>query len=258
MSEHVEISPRSLSGAVANFSASSYGGTFAELQSLGLFIIGVDFYTSKSEVAGRFPPEWRAYFPAGVSSWIPEDEAQRWSQTGLAAFERKDGRVWDISIRVSHQMRVCAWRLRQISEAYSQQLQALTLDGAFEPGQRFEDGFTWLGYLAIQAFLVDACVLRDYLMELCSSTIYQQPSHRITSMGGLLKSKILNAAGLDDLLASTLRTAANAGGWLHQLGQYRDLTVHSAPLASARERLFAVKCTYAIGLILFPIKISNN
>jgi len=52
-----------------------------------------------------------------------------------------------------------------VSDTYHDQLRSSTEGGSFRAGQRCEDAFTWLGYLALQTFLVDACVLRDYLAE---------------------------------------------------------------------------------------------
>src|SRR5438105_3706009 len=87
-----------------------------------------------------------------------------WRQIAHAAFKAKRGRLWDSASRIAHQLRVCGWRLRQVSEAYRDQLWARS-DGKFAAGQHFQDQFTWLVYLAIQSFLLDACILRDYIAE---------------------------------------------------------------------------------------------
>lgn len=183
--------------------------------------------------------------------WPSEDEAQRWSQIGHAAFSRNDGRLWDVASRISHQLRVCSWRLRQISDSYSDQLNAKIKGDAFRVGTRFADGFTWLAYLSIQAFLVDACILRDYMAEyyalfLCPD---QQLFGRnpITSMGGL-KRKLLDKLTCEDAATKALQVATTEGGWLHELGAYRDLVVHSAPLAKAQSRMFAVTAELCLGV----------
>ena len=103
--------------------------------------------------------------------------------------------LWDTASRIGHQLRVCDWRLREISEAYSTQLLARLKRKDFKIGTRFEDGFTWLTYLSLQSFLVDACILRDYLSEFAAEYIYKPMidlgNQRITAMGAL-KKKVLN------------------------------------------------------------------
>src|ERR1019366_8070066 len=163
--------------------------------------------------------------------------------------KRKKGRLWDLASRISHQMRVCSWRLRQISEAYREQLFAKYDGSEFRKGQRFEDGFTWLAYMSIQSFLVDACILRDYLAEFSAHFIYTSHQSRraaLTSMAAL-KKKILDTIADADAVTQFLKDATSDGGWLKELGEYRDLVVHSAPLAKAEQKLFAVCDVIDIG-----------
>ena len=181
--------------------------------------------------------------------WPCEEEVDTWSEIGHAAFTRNNGRLWDIASRVSHQLRVCSWRLRQISEAYSNQLNARA-KSKFQVGQRFQDAFTWLAYLAIQSFLVDACVLRDYLTEYYSLFLCPDQDlvggSSITSMGKL-KKKVLNNTKSEDPITKTLQASTDDGGWLYEVGAYRDLVVHSAPLAQAQGHLFAVADEVKLG-----------
>lgn len=115
----------------------------------------------------------------------------------------------------------------------------------FLSGRRSVDRFTWLGYLAIQSFLVDACVLRDYLAEYRALILSQGGQHsfrtKVTRIGSLKKQyldKVIPTLPVDQALAG----AAAIGCWLHLLGSYRDLVVHFAPLARAGKALYAV-CT---------------
>ena len=150
--------------------------------------------------------------------------------------------LWDTASRIGHQLRVCDWRLREISEAYSNQLLARLKQKDFKIGTRFEDGFTWLTYLSLQSFLVDACILRDYLSEFAAEYIYKPlidlKNQRITAMAAL-KKKVLNKISDPDTLTKELEMAAGENGWLTLLGNYRDLVVHSAPLAQAKVKLFS-------------------
>jgi hypothetical protein len=133
--------------------------------------------------------------------------------------------------------------LRQVSDCYRDQLNALVRASSFRDGHRFVDGFTWLAYLAIQSFLVDACVLRDYLAEYRALLLTQAGQHtfkgKVTRIGSL-KKQYLNKLSSPVPVDQTLFKASEPGGWLHLLGNYRDLVVHFAPLASAGKDLYAV------------------
>lgn len=247
----VQFEPDALSGKKATFVTKAYGAIFSDLETLKLELIGADFYSHNLEAKGIIPPDWRAYHRFPMTIWPSEDEAQRWSQIGHAAFSRNNGRLWDVASRISHQLRVCSWRLRQVSESYCDQLGAMVRGGDFNIGTQFADGYTWLAYLSIQAYLVDACVLRDYLAEyyalILSPDTEQIGKNPITSMGGLLRRKVLDNIGCEDSVANALREATSEGGWLHELGAYRDLVVHSAPLARAQGRMFAVATELNLG-----------
>jgi hypothetical protein len=131
--------------------------------------------------------------------------------------------------------------LRQIS-GYGQQIQSLVENGDFEHGRRSADLFTWEGYLSIQSYLVDACVLRDYFAEFVALVLEQRRELvgvRITAMAALCKN-YLRKPGAVGPFVEQLKAATAYGGWLHNLGQYRDLVVHAAPLASADRHLYAL------------------
>jgi len=235
-------SVRFLPNAIDAIHVSTYGAIYGILESLGFRIIGVDFYSHVSEVEGTVPPNWRSHYRTGKTPWPTEETAQVWRNIGNAGFTRKDGFLWDTASRIGHQLRVCDWRLRDVSEAYSNQLQA-QLKSDFKVGTRFEDGFTWLTYLSLQSFLVDACILRDYLSEFAAAYIYRpmlgSGNLRITTMGGL-KKKVLNKIPDHDPLTAELQTAAGDNGWLTVLGNYRDLVIHAAPLTQAKSKQFSL------------------
>jgi len=246
----VDLHPITTNGKQAGFTLPRYGAIYHSLQSLGLIIVGVEFYSHVLEARGKVPPNWRPYHGTATTAWPWDETDMKWSHISHNAHKRKNGRLWDLASRISHQMRVCSWRLRQISEAYREQLFAKCDGSEFRRGQRFEDGFTWLAYLSIQSFLVDACILRDYLAEFSARFIYA--SHlksarvAVTSMAGL-KKNILDTIADVDAVTQFLRAATSDGGWLKELGEYRDLVVHSAPLAKAEQKLFAVCDVIDIG-----------
>jgi hypothetical protein len=94
--------------------------------------------------------------------------------------------------------------------------------------------------LAFQAFVVDACVLRDYFAEyraLILSPESQLPLkvRRLKSLKKHYLDKIDAVTEADKLLVS----ATAQGGWLFVLSAYRNLVVHYAPIASAGKDLYA-------------------
>jgi hypothetical protein len=133
------------------------------------------------------------------------------------------------------------------SEAYHRQLLATVEAGTYDAGTKLSDGFTEMGFFAIQSFLVDACVLRDYFAEFLALTVEQPGETKVTTMGVLLKRKLLDRLPTSDPLRVGLADATNESGWLFQLGAYRDLVVHSTPLVIASARLFAMFGDVSIG-----------
>lgn len=225
------------------FLARAYGTLYQDLQARDLLPIGFEFLTNSLEAKGLVPKNWRSYHPWGPKNiWPCEVQIEEWSQIGWVASQERRAELWDLARRISHQLRVCAWRMYQLSDAYHVQLKARTAERDISTGLRFEDGFTWLGYLAAQAYLVDACILRDYLAEFFVAFVCPEPDRpklHIVTMAGA-KKHVLDKVKSSDPLFGELASATSKGGWLFQLGAYRDLCVHCVPLARSESRLFAV------------------
>ena len=245
----VEFFPRTLDGQIMSFESRRYGSLYTELREHDVAPLGFEFLTNSLEAKGLAPTNWRTYHPWGAKEiWPCNDQMDKWSQIAYAAAKIEDAVLWDLARRISHQLRVCAWRLYQLSDAYHAQLRVRTTERDFKTGVRFEDGFTWLGYLAVQVFLVDACVLRDYLAEfffyyICPES--ERPSKHVTSMAGLRK-LVLSKVASSDPLFGELQTATGQTGWLFLLGAYRDLSVHCVPLARAESKLWALTTEFKI------------
>lgn len=239
----LQLEPVASNGEIASFQTPGYAAAYGLLSKAGFQIIGVDFYTEVEQADGRRLPSWRAYRHIGSTNWPCAEQADTWSFLAHSAIREKNGLLWDVASRISHQLRTCDWRLRQVSECYRDQLSATVRTQRFLDGRRFYDGFTWLGYLAIQAFLVDACVLRDYLAEYRGLILTQAGQHtfrrKITRISSL-KTYYLDKVTLSVPVDQVLGKATEPGGWLYLLGTYRDLVVHSAPLARAGRDLYAV------------------
>jgi hypothetical protein len=239
----VDLTPNTLDAKCARFELKSYGTIYWQLKSYGLGIIGVDFYSHALEVQGLIPPDWRAYHRQKQKSWPSFEAIQIWGTIRNAAFQNKNGILWDLASRIAYQLYACTWRLRETSEAYSNQLNALVRQSEFEVGAQFMDGFTILVYLALQAFLVDACILRDYLAEFVASFVLSSRYSKlpkITTMAGLKKHLLNMADALADPLLEQLKRYTDENGWIRRMGSYRDLIIHSAPLVQAKQKLFAI------------------
>jgi hypothetical protein len=252
----IELHPNTLEEKIVQFKIDEYGSAYSYLKKLGLRIIGVDFYSNKLEIEERTPPDWRAYRAYNLS-WPCWHAAQIWNDIGYNSFEKKNGVLWDLASRIAYQLQVCSWRLREVSESYNKQLNAkLGNNGSeFKSGQHFADGFTIFMFLALQAFLIDACILRDYLAEFAAKFVFilsypETEISKVTSMSGLvkniLKRKEKNGAN-SDVLLEQLKEDTSEDGWIHLLGSYRDLVVHWAPLVQAKHKLFAICYDIDIG-----------
>ncbi|MBQ1767327.1 MAG: hypothetical protein IIZ92_31105, partial [Aquincola sp.] len=204
----LEFEPALVGGRRIRSTVRTYPSLYADLKALDLAPIGVDFISSPRDLQMAAPANWRSFHPWPDTVWPCQDEADKWAQIGHAGAKIEDSGLWDIARRVSHQLRVASWRLRQVSDAYRDQLRSRTEGGSFRAGQRFEDAFTWLGYLALQTFLVDACVLRDYLAEFYA--LYVCPdrtlagANLITSMSGL-KKRVLDKLDSADPVTAELK-----------------------------------------------------
>jgi hypothetical protein len=234
----IVIQPSTTNGNPFLLREKSYASVYGDLGKIGLSIVGVDFYEHTSQLEGTAPPSWRV-FQEGWPSW---DQAQQWAEIANAGFLKQDGYLWDLAGKISQQFRICSLRVKQVSESYSDQLNARCRHREITGAQRFEDGFTQLAYISVQSYLTEACTLRDYLAAFAAKFLWPQHATvngcHITTWEKLPKS-LKNLVG-SDLLAQRVTSISCEGGWLKQLGDYRNLAVHSAPLAIAGARLFAV------------------
>lgn len=238
------IEPKALNEHFGTFTTAAYHHLFASIDLLGWQVIGADFLTHALQLEGRLPAEWRPFFKYQKSDWLADDVIQVWRNISDAAHKARDGRLWDLASRIAYQLRSSSRRLRQLSEAYQQALAANTGETDFDVGGRFDDGFVQQVYFEVQACLVDACILRDVLAEFAAHLVYGpqlgNSTIKVSSIGALRK-KILTKLPSRDKMADDLLAATAENGWLHELGAYRDLIVHAAPLVKAEMRLLAVK-----------------
>ncbi|MCR9943854.1 hypothetical protein [Vibrio owensii] len=251
LSDQVFIWPRSLDNQEAVLSIPTFGRLYYALEKYRFSIIGVEFITDQSEILGEAPTQFRGYAKQ-CKIWPNWDAFQLWRNLALSAFENKDGLGYDLSNRISYQLNTLNEKLKNLSVRYRDQLNAVVLKGKFSDGQRFQDGFTNLVYQEFHSFLFDAGILRDYLSEYVynySSSGALKLKHKdsdkdieVTTANGLLKA--LKQAPELSPIEESLKKAMEPDGWLYELGTYRDLVMHTAPISIANHRLYAIQVSH--------------
>lgn len=232
----VQIEPRVLSGHTLEFESASFAQVIEGCTKLGFQVIGAARYANERELSGVHAARWRPLHYIPNSAWFCAEEADKWSEIAHAARKREMGRLWDCSARISYQIGTCIARLQDISDRYATQLRSLVERRRFPNQHRVANLWTQSIFRSLQAFLAEACILRDYLAEFAAAYVYAESQPRITTLAKLLPH--LRKSELADAITNDFKTATADGGWLRLLGQYRNLVVHSAPLAMAKKRLW--------------------
>lgn len=232
----VQVEPHLMSGKGLEFTASSLGQAIQRCNALGLQSFGAGVYTNGLELKGIVPAQWRTIHYLPNSAWFCYEAQENWSQIAYAARKNQIGRLWDCSARIAYQLTTCISRLQDISDGYATQLRSLVAK-KFPYGSRIENLWTHSVFRSIQAFLAEACILRDYLAEFTAEYVYRAVMRtRITTLAKLVPH--LRSGDFSGKLATDLRKATDPNGWLAMIGDYRNLVVHSAPLAMAQKDLW--------------------
>lgn len=240
-SDVITLWPKTKDGKIAEIKIDTFGKLYYALRKYNLTIIGVEFTTHHSEYIGEAPKQFRGYTEQ-EAIWPNWDAAQKWSELALSSFHNKNGLSYDLSNRISFQLNTINNRLRSLSLSYQNQLNALVLKNKFKAGQRFQDGYTDLVYQEFHSFLFDAEILRDnlceYVYNFSDNGSRKEDGKEVTTASGLFK--LLKKEVNHTKLESYLKSEMSKGGWLFELGQYRDLVMHSAPINIANHRLYAI------------------
>jgi hypothetical protein len=237
--EYVDLETPTLNGKHLRLKLASFSALYSELKKLRIPIVGCDFFHTQDQASGLVPPEWRVTSVTGPA-WLCADQGHNWSFIQNSAFDANNGFLCDLASRLSHQIRACEWRVRELSNCYAKQL-ASSLPRNYKESALFLDGNTSQCYMAFQSFLIDACILRDYFCEFYAAVILGEnkiAKSSIASIGGLMSHFKKNPP--NDAVGKELHASANNGQWLCELGAYRNLVVHAAPLSQAGESLYAV------------------
>lgn len=254
----MQVQPRVLSGRILEFPATSIGDVIRKCHRLGIYVFGAAAISHKLEFEGNVPAEWRMVHYQPHGAWICHDTKTFWSQIAFQAAKAKSGRLWDCAGRISYQIEACVLRVQELSEGYVTQLNSVLGCKGFRDGSRMSDLWTQAIFLRIQAFFTDACILRDNLSEFAAVFKYKlDDGRRVTTLAGLLKN--LKRIGCSDALTQKLQGISQEGEWLAELGAYRDLITHSAPLALARRQLWfwckliKLPCGEELPTVQFPL-----
>jgi hypothetical protein len=218
------------------YKIANYTSLFTETSKIGLPILGVDFYSHPYEYNAISPPHWKLYISHKNKPWFIWESFQKWAGFSNAGLKNKDGLFLDLTNRIRQQLKVCDWRIREISESYYNILHSIVKSNDYKFGGHFQNQYTWLAYLSIQSFLVDACTLRDFIAEFISVYYYNQKN--ITSISGL--KNFLNTIEETDNFTKELIDSTDENGWLKNLGIYRDVIIHKSPLIIAYNQLFHI------------------
>ncbi len=230
----VSLAPSTIDLKTAQFNLPTYKSLLAILNSLKFKIIGVDYYSHPEQISGIYPPEWYSYGRLMTASNLIKDPALSWSNIAFQAERERKYHLADISRRIRFQLKACEVRLRDISQAYNQELTSICRKCDFNDGNHFKSLNTFDIYLAIHSYLYESCSLRNYFAEYISLFVFKNyPDVNIFTMANLRK-KILKSEYTSDDFANKLYQATDPKtGWIAKLGHYRDLIVHYVPLPQA-------------------------
>lgn len=228
----IQFSPR-LSQEKSNITINNYKDFHNTLLKEGFDLIGVDYFQGEDHIAGRSPPVWRPSHK--VHGDLSNRAQEYWSRLATGGHEIDSYPFVDICERISFQIKACAWRVRELSESYRQELSYQIHAGKFNQGERFQSMNGFYISLAVHSFLIEAATLRDYLAEFLSEHIFQsqkKSTTRIRLMKGLRKNILPNVNSSHPLKVEIEQISSDSG-WLTHLSAYRDLAVHYTPLETA-------------------------
>lgn len=210
----------------AVFELTDYRALFGLLMEAGFDIIGCDFIESPEELSGIMEPQWRAFMqPLAGMSWPPWEVRQDWANISHRAGWADRMSTFEKARHVSMQLRICAFRLRDLSEAYHRHLTALCRGEDFKPGHMTDGQYSEHLFISAHAMFGELASLRDHLAMFVAREVLGNLRPNIDSWSRLLEDKAFLRS--NHAIVPTLQQEAS---WLERFGQYRNLVVHNAPL----------------------------
>ncbi|WP_324282611.1 hypothetical protein VKI21_10815 [Cyanobacterium aponinum UTEX 3222] len=225
--------------------------------------IGIDYFTNIDHIKGYYPPEWRlaSHYDYLIMSNLTVSIDMAWSHISSNR-TLKDTKLRDLSNRITFFIRSCKYRLREISEAYMNELLILVKQQQTEE-RLFSSINTLRTIYAINAFLSDACMLRDRLAEFIAIYVYPDSSEKkISTFSSLRKYILKESLILNDSFANYLHKISAQEveiGWLGEIGLYRDYLTHTGLLNNLQNSFFmrfdhkVLESNIKLPFLVFPL-----
>lgn len=218
----------------------------SEFLRLGLDLVG---WESLSEIDGTMHAHWTLFTLNNGTGGIDD-----WSGIAYAAHLIGDIEASEMARHVSFSLQAASLRLRDISQAYGWQCLHV-VNSKTACGQRFGNIETFDLFVALHAFLTEACSARDYLAKFIARKVLSLPDPAtIGTMSALhrrLKVGILPATALSQEVLK-ICDKRSADGWMARLGHFRDLIVHEAPISTFSESVYLVAKPITVGGLTLP------
>jgi hypothetical protein len=240
----VQFLPR-LDATPQSFEIADYSDLFRNLrQDFKLRVIGCDLVDHQLQVHGHMPPMWLP-FHEDLGGLFVMKVRDLWSDLGTGGLESDNLAFIDLSHRVKFQIDSSAWRLRDLSNAYFTELNALVETRGYSNGKRIDTMNSFAIEIAVHSLLTDLATLRDYLAEFIAQYVFRpfRTDGKNIRLMAKLKSEILPHMQRKHEIVPYLEAITADNGWLKILSDYRDLAVHYSPLSSADYRAWVVMKT---------------
>ena len=168
--KRVVLEPSSEKGCAA-FNLQSYRSLYAVLERhFSLGVIGCEFIERPEQVRGWVPPEWRP-FRTDVG-WLTTDVAQTWSEISHSAFRINKIVVAQQARHIAAQLRICSFRLRDLSRSYNNHLRVLVDSGKFQETRGYVGNFSEDMFNSVHALLFELCTLRDFITSFVGQALF--------------------------------------------------------------------------------------
>lgn len=228
-----------------SFEITDYGSLFRNLrQDFQLKVIGYDLVDHQLQIDGHTPPMWLP-FHVDLGGPIVTTTRNLWSELGTGGLQSDNLAFIDLCHRIQFQIDSSAWRLRDLSNAYHIELNALIETGGYSDGKRIHTMNSFAIEIAVHSFLTDLATLRDYLAEFIARYIlhpFRTDNKNIRLMAKLMV-EVLPHVRQKHEIVPYLEAITADNGWLKVLSDYRDLAVHYSPLSFAEYQAWVIMKT---------------
>lgn len=226
---------------LAEFPTSTYAELYAQLRSLRLEVLGVEFLTYDS-MRDELAPDWQCASPSG--GFKIREQRIWWDGARHVAANEHLSDVASLAARISSYLALLNIRVLQLSEAYNRTLCGWSRSDPKGENLFFDNSFRPYIDAAIHAFVADAASFRDLLAEATWKLVLNEKG----SVRKLAKF-LVRAKSSDHPLAKAIIDAGQSHGWLWTFAELRNHITHVAPVGHASAFQFCQLRTIGIGKI---------